>query len=421
MNTLAYVWAVTWKELKVLATDRSALAIYFLLPLLLSSVQGAANVTLTPTDGQASILLQVGLINEDQGEFGREVAAAIGTIDELDVEGFDSLSQGEEQVALGNLAALIHLPEDFSENINAYQPTTLDVIVDPAQPESASIVTGIMNQVVDEVTIWGEIQYGIRKVFEDSGVLEGATPEQGRAVQAQNLGVIMTRLGEMRRSPQISVVSENLAGDDVETWLSYYLSYIFAGFTVMFIFFVVGLSAEGILREREAGTLRRLVAAPIPRGAIIAGKLFAYMLIPCLQAIFLFGVAVIFFDVTLGDSPLGLVVHTVVVAATATTLGLLIATLAKSSNQAASMGLAAGFILAIMGGVVPIGSQPFTRMDGFISILARITPQAHALEGYMGLIADDASFLQILPETGIVFAMGLVFFLIAMWRFKFEA
>ena len=48
------------------------------------------------------------------------------------------------------------------------------------------------------------------------------------------------------------------------------------------------------------------------------------------------------------------------------------------------MELATAFILAILGGVVPVGAQPFTRMDGLISFLAGLTPQAHALEGYMG-------------------------------------
>ena len=48
-------------------------------------------------------------------------------------------------------------------------------MVDPAQPESASIVTGIINQVVGEVTIWGEVQHGVRSIFEESGLLAQAS------------------------------------------------------------------------------------------------------------------------------------------------------------------------------------------------------------------------------------------------------
>jgi ABC-2 type transport system permease protein len=419
MKRLSYILAVTWNELRLIFKDRGNLAVLFLLPILLSSVQGGANMVVNE-QGETSILLHVGLVNQDEGDFGREVVNAIMTIDELDIKTFTSAAEAEEQVAKGDSAAAIIFPANFSKDINDYTPTTVEVIVDPAQPESASIVTGIMNQVVDEVTIWGEVQYGIRSVFNASGLLEDVTPEQRRAIEAQNLGVIMTRLGEMRRDPVITVVSEDIEGQETESWLEEFLAFLFAGFTVMFIFFVVSMAAESILKEREAGTLRRLVAAPIPRGAVIGGKLIAYMILPCLQAVVLFGIANLFFDISLGHSPLAIAVLTLLTAAVASSMGLLIATFAKTANQASNIGLAAGFILAIVGGVVPIGSQPFSRMGGFISILARLTPHAHALEGYLKVMADNAGFVQILPEMGILLALGVAFYGIATWRLRFD-
>jgi len=411
--------AVTWKELQLIVRDRGNLAIMLLLPLLLSSVQSAANIAVVTEEGEAAILLHIALVNDDSGDFGREVSKAILTIDELDVAIHMSLAEAEALVAQGDLAAAIYFPRGFSEDINAYRPATVDVIVDPAQPESASIVTGIMNQVVGEVTIWGEIQYGIRSVFEASGLLEGASPEERRGIEAQNLGVIMTRLGEMRRAPLISVISEDLEGVETESWFETFLAYIYAGYTVMFIFFVVMMAAESIMNERESGTLRRLVAAPISGGAVIGGKLLAYMLIPCVQAALLFGVGSIFFGVSLGNSPAALVAMTLVTAIVAVSLGLLIASLAKSASQASNMGLAAGFILAIVGGVVPIGPQPFSRMGGFISILARATPHAHAVEGFLKVMAEGGGIMAILPELGILLGFAAVFLVIATRRFRY--
>ncbi len=419
MNSLATILAVTWKELALIAKDRGNLALMFLLPLLLSVMQSAANTSLNTEEGEAAILLHVALVNEDDGDFGREVSSAISMIDELDIQQFESLKEAEAQVAEGDLSAAIHFPADFSASINAYQPTRVSVIVDPAQPESASIVTGIMNQVVDEVTIWGEVQYGIRSMFDASGLLEGVSPDERRGLEAMNLGVIMTRLGEMRRDPLISVVSEDLEGVQSEDWLDAFLAYIFSGYVVMFIFFIVPMASESILQEREVGTLRRLIAAPIPGAAVITGKLLAYMALPCLQAILLFGVASIFFDVWLGSAPLALVVLTLVTAMTAAAFGLLIASFAKSSSQAGNLGTAAGFILAIVGGAVPIGERAFTRMGGFISILSRLAPQAHALEGYLKLIADGGGFGAILPELGILLGFTAVFLLVATRRFRY--
>lgn len=420
MKILSTTLAVAWKELQLLVKDRGNLAVMFLLPLLLSSIQSAANISLNTEEGEASILLHVALVNDDDGDFGREVVNAMQTIDELDIQIFTSLAEAEQSVSEGEISAAVYFPAGFSNAINDYEQTTVEVIVDPARPDSASIVKGIMNQVVDEVTIWGEIQYGIRSVFDQSGLLDEIGLEERRGLEAMNMGVIMTRLGEMRRDPLISVVSEDLEGQETESWLVSFLAYVYAGYTVMFIFFVVGLAAESIMTERESGTLRRLIAAPISRSSVIGGKLLAYLLIPCLQALLIFAIGSIFFGVELGDSPLALAAMTLMTAIVAVVLGLLIASFSKSTSQASNLGLAASFILAIVGGAVPIGGQPFSRVGGFISILARVTPHAHAVEGFLKVMADGEGFLAILPELGILLAFAALFMLLAIRRFEYD-
>lgn len=419
MNAISYILSVAWKEIQVITRDRGTLAVLFLLPLLLGGLTAGTNLMMAG-DEDPAILLDICLVNEDTGVFGREVVKAIKGIEELNVEVYDTVAEAEQRVAEGEAAAAIVIPDDFTQKIDAYTPTAIEVIVDPAEPESASIVTGIMNQVVAEVTIWGEVQYGIRTILDESGVLAGASAEVRGAVEAQNLGVIMTRLNEMRRNPAIAVISEDLEGVKIEGGITLFFAYAFPGFTVMFVFFIVGMSAASLLNERETGTLRRLLAAPIPRGALIAGKMLAYMVIPCLQVVLLFSVANIVFDMPLGQSPVALVVLTLVVALVATALGMLVAALARTANQADSIGMILGFVLAGIGGAIPLSGTPISRAGGFIGVLSRLTPHAHAVEGYYSLMAENATFVQVLPEIGILLAMGVVFSLIAVWRFKFE-
>jgi ABC-2 type transport system permease protein len=420
MKNIRYTLSVAWKEIQVFVRDRGALALLFLFPILLSSVQGGANVAMTAEGETPSILLHVGLVNGDTGNFGSEISKAIQSIDILEVETFEKKDEAEGKVAKGEAAAAVVIPAGFSDNINAYTPASIEVIVDPAQPESISIITGIMNMVVDEVTIWGEVSYGVRTVLENSGLLDEATPEQMAAIGAQNLGVIMTRLNEMRRDPVIEVISEDLKGEVSEGGLMGFLSYIFAAYIVLFIFFVVGTCAESIQDEREMGTLRRLVAAPLPRGTVIGGKMLGYMLIPCLQAAILLAIGNLFFDVPLGQSPAGLIVLTIVVAGVSTSLGLLLATLVKSKKQAGDMGVLLGFVLGFAGGAIPIAPLRMVRMEGVISILARFVPHANAIEAYYKLIAENASLVDILPEIGILLGMIVIFLLIAVRRFKFQ-
>jgi ABC-2 type transport system permease protein len=420
MNNIRFVLAVAWKEIQVLLRDRGALALLILFPILLSGVQGGANAMAAAEEDSPSILLQVGLVNSDSETFGGEVSKAIKSIDVLEVETFSSKANAEEQVAKGEIAAAIVIPADFSKKINAYTPVEIEVIVDPAQPESISIITGIMNQVVDEVNIWGEVQFGVRSVLDKSGLLEIATPEQRAAIGAQNLGVIMTRLNEMRRSPAIEVISEDLEGEVTEGGIIPYLSYVYSAYIVLFVFFIVGSCAESIQDEREMGTLRRLVAAPIPRGAVIGGKMLGYMVIPCLQAVILFTIGNLVFDIPLGRSPGGLIILTLIVAGVSTSMGLLLATMVSSKKQAGDMGTLLGFVLGFAGGAIPIAPLLMTRMEGPMATISRIVPHANAIEGYYKLTAENASLIDILPEIGILLGMMLVFLFFAVRRLKFQ-
>ena len=419
MQTIYYTLSVAGKEIRLIVADRGTLAVLLLLPILLGSLFAGLNLMLVTEEGEPNIQLEVILVNEDSGDFGVEVVKSLQSIDELNINRVSDISEAEKSVLEGGTIAAIIIPADFSEKINAYTPTEIEVIVDPAEPDSASIVTGIVNQVAAEFIIWGEIQYGVRTIMEETADLTEASPEELRAIQAQNMGVIMTQLNELRRNAAISVISENLEGVKVEGGITLFLTFLFPAFTVMFIFFIVGTESASLLREREVGTLRRLLAAPLPRWTVIAGKMLAYGLLVCLQVVILFTLGNLAFDITLGRDPLALVVITITVAFVAVALGMLVAAFAKTSGQADNIGMVLAFVMAGIGGAFPLW-PPLFRSAGFIGILSKFTPHAHALEGYYSVMAENATFTQILPQLGFLWLMGLVFFLIAVWRFRFE-
>ena len=419
MKSIYYTLSVAGKEIRLILADRGALAVLLLLPILLGSLFAGLNLMLASDEGDPNILLHVILVNEDPGTFGSEVAKSVGAIDQLSVKHSNTVSSAEQRVAEGEVAAAIIIPADFSEQIDSYTPTQIEVIIDPAQAETASIVTGIMNQVVAEVTIWGEMQYGIRTIMAESDLLAEANPEQLRGIEAQNLGVIMTQLNELRRNPAIAVISENIEGAALKGGIELFITFLFPAFTVMFIFFIVGAESASLLQEREVGTLRRLLAAPLPRWTVIAGKMLAYGLLVCVQVVILFTLGYLAFDISLGSDPLALVVITLAVAFVAVSMGILVAAFAKSAKQADNIGMILAFVFAGIGGAFPTW-PPMFRSEGFIGILSKFTPHAHALEGYYSIMAENAGFTQILPQLGFLLLMGLVFFLVAAWRFRFE-
>jgi ABC-2 type transport system permease protein len=415
MDNIQKTLAVALKELQVFAKDTTYMFTIFLLPLLISIPVSVLNA-----GSGEGINLPVILVDHDPGKYSDDVVDILEDIDELEMTRMASVEDAESLVAEVKMIAAIIIPADFTERVEAYEPTKVQVVVDPAQAQYATMITTIMEEVIEPVAIQGEINYGMDSVMGE--VTELRTDPKARvAAEAQNEGVMSTQLDKMQNDPDISVKKEDLEGAEVQRPENL-LTVFMPGFTVMFAFFLMPALGVELLREREEGSLRRLLAAPISRGAIIAGKMLAYLVIIMLQITLVFGIGALIFELPLGNSLPALFLVTAALGLAATALGMMIAALARSRDQAGSLALILIFVLAGIGGCIALStSHPIYRMEGPIGFISRLTPHAHALEGYQRLMNEGAGLLDILPQVAILFGMTLIFFVVAMWRFRFES
>jgi hypothetical protein len=52
--------------------------------------------------------------------------------------------------------------------------------------------------------------------------------------------------------------------------------------------------------------------------------------------------------------------------------------------------------------------------------LSLLTPHGHAVRGFYSLLNYGEGVIDILPRIGAVAGFAVLFFLVAMWRFRFE-
>ena len=256
MNGIRQILAISGKELRMFWTDKGAFGVYFLLPALLSlfMVGLPAQAAWEEDSGGAESALQfnVLVVNLDEGGSGAEVLRVLSGIEVLAARNLSSAEEAAQMVADGEGDAAVVIPADFSQKIQSYEPTTVQVVIDPTQPETAGIVTGIVNNVVDEFALWGEINYGVRAVLTEAGALDMADPAVVQEVEAQTTGIIMTQLNKARQDPFIAVSSENLSGVETLTELEQILASVQPTFAVMFAFFIAGpISMSIFSREGE--------------------------------------------------------------------------------------------------------------------------------------------------------------------------
>ena len=411
--------AIAWKELQVTFRDRGLLAILFLLPLVFASLfslsqQGAADLA----TGATRLTVEVFLVNEDDGAYGAQVAETLRQMSILRVEELGTAAEARERIGSGERTAAIVIPAGFSAGIDGYEPTRLEVVVDPVQSALAAVVVGLANYAVTPVSTQGELLEGTRRFIEQAGVLDGAPPNVQLAVEAQTVGAIMAQLQEMQSDPPIKVLFEGptSSGEPVNLMDSF-----MPAFAVMFAFFLTGHIGQTFHKERDEGTFRRLLAAPLSHAAIIAGPMVAYTIVVVIQVGFLFAIGAGLFKLQLGDSLAGLVTVSVALGITVASFGLLLGVVTRTGRQADIAGTLTAFVLPFVSGIFPMGGfEPSYLAGGAIGTIGTFIPHMHAAEGFRLVMTGEGTPQTVLLQVGILLLFAAAFFGIASRRLRFD-
>jgi ABC-2 type transport system permease protein len=173
------------------------------------------------------------------------------------------------------------------------------------------------------------------------------------------------------------------------------------GMAVFFVFFTVEFGVRSLLEEREQGTLARLLVAPLEPAWVIAGKVAAGFLVGVVSMSALVLASSAFLNADWGD-PVGVALMVLFGVAAAVALMALIATLAKSPQQAAGYASFVTVVLGLFGGTFFPISQA-----SFLGTLTLLAPQAWMMRGFQdlaagGTVADIAPSLIALAIFTIV-------------------
>ena len=188
------------------------------------------------------------------------------------------------------------------------------------------------------------------------------------------------------------------------------------GYTIYGMFWIVSLLAGSVLIEKNEGTFRRLLVAPMSRAVMLAGKMLPYYLINLLQIAIMLGASRLLFELDLGASPVALILVSLAAAATATGLGVLVSALARTEAQIGGLTTMLLLTMSALGGCF----IPRFTMPDWLKTLGLITPHAWALDAYQDLLVRGYGLTDVLPKVGVLAAFALVFFAIGVWRFRFE-
>jgi ABC-2 type transport system permease protein len=425
-NMLYQMYAITIKELKMLARDGAALSALFILPIVfvvIMTVAGVGNQGIRP--------MKILVVNQDKGVVAQRIVERLEKQNKIilqsTLDGVQPTQKQAEDFLMkrgSGIAFVLLFPENFSANFfsddhNKHEKNAvINFIADPA--------TGGQNLLPAERLI--EIE--AKNLSGELAALKKAKYTLEKEASSKNLSVMNKNLltdlqNKFTQNIQdIGIISENkiVFQQIVPQGSATLLRPITAqeqnvpGYTIFGVFFIVQVIGNTLLREKENGTFNRLLIAPIRRSVLLIGKLIPFYIVNLIQVLVLFAFGYFVFHITLGNSLSGLFVVTLATAAAANALGLLIAAISKSAEQ---MGPLSGVILIVMatiGGIL----IPYFEMPVSLQKISFLTPQAWALKGYQDILVRGYDLSAVLPTVGALLIFAVLFYVLALFRFRFE-
>jgi ABC-2 type transport system permease protein len=382
------------KEFLLISRDIHAVTILFIMPAMFIMIMSLAMRDLFESHSNVSI--DVLVVNRDAG---KGAGAFVKAIEGLPTFKFHHLEKNiaterlEEQMLDGDTKFALIIREGFSAALEGDEKgrkseKPLELLVSP----SVTVQTQMVLRGALEVMLAGMR----RDVFIDrlGGLLEAAGIDK-TTLKGDNVSPVEVRYAyQGGRSFKIPTAVQQ----SVPAWL------------VFSIFFIVIPISNTFISERGQGTLMRLKSMNVSHVSLIVGKMVPYLFINAIQVLIMISIGKYVVPLlggtvlVLGGSLGGLILIAASVSFSAISVALLIASLARTTEQATTIGGVLNIIFGALGGIM----VPTFAMPRFMQKLANISPMSWGLEGFLDIFLRDGGAAEVLPESLALLLLGIL-------------
>jgi ABC-2 type transport system permease protein len=437
-------WFTLLKDLRLLGRDRSGLLLLFVMPAALVVV-----ITLVQDNvfkDQDGTRLAGLIIDQDGGPVALDVVDRLERIQLLTlVRAIDAQppeeNWGRAAVQEGAYRFALVLPEGLSAALQERIETGIAHMFDGTADDQAgsglsadlrlyfdptmtggyrSAVSGALNQALAATQAELRMQ-GLERAL-NQRILQLNEALEGLAAGAESPGMqpipqivlssdpsSMVGIVEATPLPAAHAILPTAVQQNVPAW------------ALFGMFFIAVPLAGGLIRERQQGIAARLRTMPVSPLVLLAGKLCAYVCV-CLVQFFVILLVGKWLLPQLGTSALALgndygalLLVVLCSALAATGFGVMLGTLARTYEQATTLGPIAVVIAAALGGLM----VPVFAMPAGMQALSRISPLAWGHEAFMELFVRGGDLNAVAPYISallLMFAATLTVSIIAARR-----
>jgi ABC-2 type transport system permease protein len=362
------MWPVFRKDLRVFFRDRSALVFSLLMPIVFITVIASA-LFHHQEDGMR---LHVPVVNEDRGPVASTFIKLLN--EHTDVVEVDRTEAERLVRETHDAPAAIVFPPKLSKQYLQGKSTEIELLTDPAAGSDLQAVKVLL-------------------LLMDKEAASLADPFAEEKITLRERNLTGSRL-------EVSVFEQRVPG-----------------FTLMFVLLAVVFGTSMSMHdERDHGTLARLLVAPGGFTRILLGKLGARFVVGVAQMLVLLAWANWMFRVSLGSSPLGLLLLVAASVFAVVAVGMLVAGLSRSREQTIPLGLSLVLALSALGGCWWQQSM----QPEWMSRIAPAVLTTWVMRGLNDLILRERGLDAIVLPASVLLAYGAATLAVGIQLFRFR-
>jgi len=371
---------VALREVRTYLQDKADLAFSLLLPIAIFALMYGAFGGESMFHGTAHV------VNEDQG--GTYSALLLERLDELENLDVELLSQPEADSKLerSDLLMVLYIPKGFSDNLTSREPAQLVFKQRGNGGQDgqivASLVRGVAEEMNQEFQVYGQVSNALA----------------GRNIPQDSIEITTQKFLDREDEHPIVGVREETVGSSPDP-----VNQFLPGIVTMFVLFAITLSARAIVEERRKGTLERLLTTRLSVGQLFVGKFLASVSRGFVQTLILLILAYMVFQLFTPLSFVEALVIALIFAAAASALGLVIASVVRTEDQATWV--AVFFTMAM----VMVSGTFFPITEGTVMYtVSKVSINTYAIDAFKTIIAQGGSLADLGLELGVLAGVAVV-------------
>jgi ABC-2 type transport system permease protein len=406
---------VAQKDIKILLKERGTLLYLFVIPLVF--VLGFS-ITSVGGDEPEEEEITVPVVNLDAGSDASQ--ALVDILNQgggIECELYDE-ARAASLLDKGKINRVLTIPANYALDVEAGRHVTLQLV---NGPDASATKSEAVHRVVAGVTSHLSLESQLITSFRQMADMQAASPGQAFPLELA-VEQAQSQLVRSQTEPLLGIEEswpKHLLEEDEEDINS--LNLTVPGFAVMFIFLTAQTTAQAIYEEKKIGSFRRLLAAPISKATILVGKMTPNFLVGLAQIVVIFGAGLSLLPLlgidpmTLGNDPLALILLCLAVVLCSTSLGVLIAGIARTEGQISGLSQVLLWIFGFAGILLvgmPVGST--------LETVSQLIPHYWANTAFMDLLVRGQGLADIMPSILVLLGFTAAFLAVGLWRFKFD-